>query len=98
MAAEIQPPPRLVVSLALTGAALVATALVVIALVQYAGFAMQDELNSKVLTRPSFDLAALRAREAKRLSAYQWVDQKAGVVRIPAERALELTLRDWGRQ
>lgn len=36
------------------------------------------------------DLAKVRETSAETLSTYGWVDRKAGVVRIPIERALEL--------
>lgn len=39
---------------------------------------------------PQLDLQALRAREEAELTSYGWVDRKAGVVRIPMDRALEL--------
>jgi len=39
---------------------------------------------------PRLDLQALRAQEEAELSSYGWIDRKAGVVRIPIERALEL--------
>ena len=39
---------------------------------------------------PQLDLAALRARENAELEGYGWVDKKAGVVRIPIDRAMEL--------
>jgi hypothetical protein len=96
MAAHVHKPPTVLVGIAAL-AALLLVGLGAVALIQYAGFAMQDELERKVLTRPSPELAALREREATRLSTYQWVDHKAGVVRIPVDRALELTLRDWSR-
>jgi len=41
---------------------------------------------------PREDLAALRDREEESLRSYGWVDRNAGVVRIPIERAMELTL------
>ncbi|UQA57809.1 hypothetical protein [Polyangium aurulentum] len=50
------------------------------------------EVNNKVLAVQSSDLRALRASEQQRLSHYQWVSQKDGVVRIPVDRAMELTL------
>jgi hypothetical protein len=96
MAAEIKRPPTFVLAIAAAGVVLLCL-LGVVALVQYAGFAMQDELERKVLTRPNVERAALRAREQARLSAYQWVDRQGGVVRIPVERALALTLRDWSK-
>lgn len=41
---------------------------------------------------PARDLAAFREAERQRLSTYGWVDRSRGVVRIPLERALSLTL------
>ena len=38
-------------------------------------------------------LAELREKEAKRASAYAWIDQKAGIVQLPIERAMELTAK-----
>ena len=40
---------------------------------------------------PAADLAIMRAREEAVLHSYGWVDRKAGVIRIPIERAIELT-------
>jgi hypothetical protein len=40
---------------------------------------------------PAPDLKAFRDSEEKALTSYGWVDQKAGVVRIPIDRAIELT-------
>jgi hypothetical protein len=39
-------------------------------------------------------LADLRAHEQAEATTYGWVDQKAGIVRLPIERAIELTIRD----
>ena len=41
---------------------------------------------------PREDLTALRDREDQMLRSYGWVDRNGGVVRIPIERAMELTL------
>jgi hypothetical protein len=40
---------------------------------------------------PSRDLAEIRTREEKVLNSYGWVDRSKGVIRIPIERAIELT-------
>jgi hypothetical protein len=93
MAAEIEKPSSLLLIVAVTGALLLAL-LGAIALAEYAGFAMQDELARKVLTRPSPELAALRERELARVSLYQWVDRKQGIVRIPVDEALTLVLHE----
>jgi hypothetical protein len=42
---------------------------------------------------PAKDLATLRAREEAELTQYGWIDKQAGVVRIPIERAMELTIQ-----
>ena len=38
-------------------------------------------------------LKDLRANEQTELTTYGWIDQKAGVVRLPIDRAMELTLQ-----
>ena len=40
-------------------------------------------------------LADLRAHEQAEATSYGWIDQKAGVVRLPLDRAVELTIRDF---
>jgi hypothetical protein len=42
---------------------------------------------------PAVDLAAWRAREDAVLNSYGWIDQKAGVVRIPIDRAMDLIVQ-----
>ena len=39
-----------------------------------------------------------QANEHSAATSYAWVDQKAGVVRLPIERAIELTVRDHPRK
>ncbi len=41
---------------------------------------------------PSQDLQEMHAREDAHLNTYAWVDQNAGVVRIPIDRAMELVV------
>ena len=41
-------------------------------------------------------LREVREAEAKKAASYGWVDQKAGVVEIPIERAMELTAQKYG--
>lgn len=40
-------------------------------------------------------LAELREKEAKQASGYAWIDQQAGVVQLPLERAMELTVKHY---
>jgi hypothetical protein len=46
----------------------------------------------RLQTNPRQDLGELRAREDQVLSSYGWVDKNAGVVRIPIDQAMKLTL------
>ena len=36
-----------------------------------------------------------RASDAKALNEYDWQDKDKGIVRLPVQRALELTLQEW---
>ena len=40
---------------------------------------------------PRSEMAEMRAAEDKILHSYGWIDQQKGIVRIPIERAMELT-------
>ena len=42
---------------------------------------------------PREDLQSLRANEDATLSGYGWVDKNAGIVRIPIDQAMKLTLQ-----
>ncbi len=41
-------------------------------------------------------LGDLRDAQTKQAATYAWVDQKAGVVQLPIERAMELTVERYG--
>lgn len=45
-----------------------------------------------IQTVPPAELAQVRAETQRTLSEYGWVDRDAGVVHIPIERAMDLTL------
>ena len=42
---------------------------------------------------PAADLRAMRRSDEKAMNSYGWVDRKAGIVRIPIERAMEIVAR-----
>ena len=46
----------------------------------------------RLQTAPRQDMADLRAKEDTVLQSYGWVDRNAGVVRIPIDQAMKLTL------
>jgi hypothetical protein len=41
-------------------------------------------------------LKELQEKQAKQATSYGWVDQKAGVVQLPIQRAMELTAEKYG--
>jgi hypothetical protein len=41
------------------------------------------------------NLHEVRATEAEALNNYAWVDPGKGIVRLPIQRAMELTLQEW---
>ena len=41
------------------------------------------------------NLAELRALNAEALANYAWVDQAKGIVRLPIEQAMKLTVAEW---
>lgn len=41
-------------------------------------------------------LNELRQETAKKASSYAWIDQSAGVVQLPIDRAMELTIERYG--
>jgi hypothetical protein len=41
-------------------------------------------------------LADLRKKQGDQAASYGWVDQKAGVVQLPIERAMQLTAEKYG--
>jgi hypothetical protein len=101
--AEIAPLVRFAVFLAAT---VIVSALVVIGLYKYldereqaekagryplaAGIVRPLPPPPRLQTYPFDDIKALRKEENKVLDHYAWVDQNAGVVQIPIERAIEV--------
>ncbi len=47
----------------------------------------------RLQSNPIGDLKAFRAGEEKVLEGYGWVDQKAGIVHIPVERAMDMMVQ-----
>jgi hypothetical protein len=58
-----------------------------------AGQAARVPPEPRLQINPREDLRALRAREEEILNGYGWVDKTAGVVRIPIDEAMKLTLQ-----
>src|SRR5262249_59979556 len=90
--------PKNSMILAMVIGTVISLVVVVLGIAQFFDMSVRDEIESKVLSQPSSALRDLRASEQAHLSRYAWVDQKAGIVRLPLDRAVELTLRDWEKR
>ncbi len=60
---------------------------------EFVNVSVREEQAAKLGDVPDA-LRSLRAQEEARAGKYQWIDRKTNVVRIPAERALEIVLRE----
>jgi len=56
----------------------------------YSRLDRDGEWRPLLQTDPAKDMAALREEEERDLNGYAWVDRKAGVVRIPINRAMQM--------
>ncbi|HEY3445844.1 MAG TPA: hypothetical protein VGK67_05730 [Myxococcales bacterium] len=68
---------------------------VVLAVDQFFKVSVLEEIDAKVNSAENPVLRQLRTEEETKLTRYQWVDQKNGVLRIPLERARERVLAEW---
>lgn len=69
---------------------------VVVALEALFGHVAQAEAQRKVVSVGNNELRGYRAEQLQRLNGYRVVDPAKGVVAIPIDRAMELTVRDAG--
>jgi hypothetical protein len=53
----------------------------------------QEPPTPRLQTQPFKDVYLLRQGEQQKLTSYEWIDKGSGVVRIPIDRAIELTLQ-----
>jgi hypothetical protein len=53
-----------------------------------------DEVRRKVLAVAPEELAQARAEQLGVLNSYRWIDEKAGIVGIPIDRAMELVVAE----
>lgn len=52
------------------------------------------EAQRKIFSQPPVELMELRAGQQHNLTTYGWVDRDKGIVRIPIDRAIELTVQE----
>lgn len=60
-------------------------------------WAEKAETRRKLVAVAPEELAGLRAAQQEQLHTYRWVDEKAGVVAIPIERAMSLIVDEQAR-
>jgi hypothetical protein len=70
---------------------------IVVGLGQLFSASVRDEIKRKQLVPENSVLRAARAEEQAKLNRTQWVDQRAGIVRIPLGRARALVLEDYAK-
>lgn len=56
--------------------------------------AKDAEFRRKVINQKPEQLRSLRSEQLEQLNSYRWVDQQAGVVAIPIDRAMELMVQE----
>lgn len=62
-----------------------------------ASYGPKEPPAPRLQAEPRGDLEKMRAGEDETLHGYGWVDRKAGRVRIPIERAMELVAKSGGK-
>ncbi|HVU12340.1 MAG TPA: hypothetical protein VHD90_13740 [Phototrophicaceae bacterium] len=65
---------------------------------QIAAIHAQDSAFNMEQTTPNADAQALAATQAALLQGYGWVDQGAGIARIPIDRAMQLIVTEQPKQ
>jgi hypothetical protein len=81
-------------------AALVGAILIFVIIVALQAFfyrSEEAERAAKVYAVVPEELAKLKAGQQEQLNTYRWIDQGRGIVALPIDRAMELTVRDQGR-
>jgi hypothetical protein len=70
------------------------TFVLIILLQAYFYRAQAAEYQRKVIEPRAEGLAGALAEQRTQLESYRWIDREQGIVEIPIERAMELTLRE----
>lgn len=93
MAADYRDPDAwTVLTVAIVGAVLTVASVVALQALYYQ--VEESENRAKVVARPPRELTMLRENQTRKLEQYRFVSREAGLVEIPIERAMELTVRD----
>lgn len=87
--------PKVLIIAVVTLATIAMVVGIVIGVSQFYEQSLREEVNEVEMKPVDPRLTQLRAREKHALTSYQWVDQAKKTVRIPLDRAIDLTLQDW---
>jgi len=87
--------PKVLIIFVTTVLSVIAVVTIVVGVLQFEAFTMKDEVDKMEMGRIDPALTKLRDYEKHALASYQWMDQSKQVVRIPVDRAVQLTLHDW---
>ncbi|MDB6169720.1 MAG: hypothetical protein JWM88_2584 [Verrucomicrobia bacterium] len=85
--------PLVTILTVMAGCALFLVVIYYVYLPRRTGAFVDDGIHT--MTQRRENLAKLREKEAKQAGAYAWADQKTGVVQLPLDRAMELTLQKY---
>ncbi len=85
--------PLVTILTVLAGFALFAAVVYYVYLPHQTGPFTDDGMHTAELRKKN--LADLRAKQAQQAASYAWVDQKAGVVQLPLDVAMELTVQKY---
>lgn len=61
-----------------------------IALQAYQRWTKQQEVHTKVTSKPEAALIELEMKQLEEIGGYRWIDPKKGILGIPVERAMEI--------
>lgn len=79
--------------IALTGVGFLVILVIMVAWLRTYFFDVRNEVEYRtVLSVDNPKLLAIQKRDAEILTTYGWMDKDKGIVRIPIERAMELTV------
>ncbi len=60
--------------------------------------AMERENINKFYNRDSLTMSRLRSEQLEKINGYRWIDKENGVVAIPIDRAMELTVQELSQE
>jgi len=65
-----------------------------IGLLAYHRWTKEQEMYTKVISKPQAELIRLEMKQLEEIGGYRWIDPKKGIVGIPIERAMEIMVAE----